>query len=430
MILRNFIQVKCSTSHHRWGVRRGEWGACMSLLAGRQRLRELCRGARVLPSRQPVLQPKHCLHALQAERLRLRGRTVARGLARTNLEHGCHGARAVRKQSHTLAVQAAAKRRHHVRQIQVHSSSVCVAHLLRQHTARSHLLVVQRLRQVLQNTLQLAVRVCLVHRDALPLRQAGIHLHMARHGVQEVHTLHSLLHQLVVRRVEKHMIGRLRAHHSVASRLLPLHIPAVAAVKGHQVAGLRVLAVHHRILGMRVGLEEVPLVTSIRSASHQVHRQGRVASNQHRHRSAATRGSGWALTIHRDVSRHHNGVATVPSRAINPIQSIDQCSSASITSIDGGRPFDVHVPHAFEQAHQHGLRGLALVHQTLRAHFQPPDLLPRNLVLLQEIVDHRETDGVDVFAISHESKRVLSKSFGEFPCGHFILHLQVFLDNI
>ncbi len=104
---------------------------------------------------------------------------------------------------------------------------------------------------------------------------------------------------------------------------------------------------------------------------------------------------------------------TVPRARLHPIDSVEQSSRSTVAGVDVVHAF--HVPLAARvvlvpQLHQDALYRLGLVYDRLGPDFEASDVGPRDVRLVHDVVDRRETQRVGVLSVARDGHPVLPEA--------------------
>jgi len=158
--------------------------------------------------------------------------------------------------------------------------------------------------------------------------------------------------------------------------------------------------------------------------------QGGICSHQHGDGTSSSCWSCITLSIHSNVSCHHQGEATIPRAGLNPRHAVEEGRSTPVASIYGVHALNVSVATVLKQLHENSLHTLGLVQNGLRSHLEASDAAVRDAVPLHQPRHHSQTQRIDVFTVSTKTHSSLSQSHSVFSCRHFVVRLQFILLHI
>lgn len=214
-----------------------------------------------------------------------------------------------------------------------------------------------------------------------------------------------LLDQLAGRGVEGNIVEAIQRGLDIGSTvaigvavlqlLLPRVVGLVGGVQSLAVAVDGVVAVNVRVLAGKVGLVEVVGVLHVRSTQTGLSNDGGVRADQHGNAASATGGTRVALGVKGNVASHNNGIPAVPGGRLDPVDGVEKGVGASVARVDGVNTLDVGV--VAEQLHEDRLAGLGLVQEGLCADLEAANGVGVDLVLLEEVGNGGQSEGVDVW---------------------------------
>ena len=108
----------------------------------------------------------------------------------------------------------------------------------------------------------------------------------------------------------------------------------------------------------------------------------RVGPNEHRNTSGTSDGPRSSSSVDSNVSCHDKRVPSVPARALDPVDRVEQGGGSSVAGVLGVDPLNVRV--AGEEVHKVGLDRLGFVDKGLRADVDTADRGDGDLVLGEE----------------------------------------------
>ena len=111
--------------------------------------------------------------------------------------------------------------------------------------------------------------------------------------------------------------------------------------------------------------------------------QRSVRSDEHGARAGTTYGTSPTLRINRNVTGKDDGITTVPGRALNPVNRVEERCGRAVAGVFGVNAFNVVVTRGSEEVHEDGLDGLGLVNDSLRTDIEASDGAGVDVVLLE-----------------------------------------------
>lgn len=157
---------------------------------------------------------------------------------------------------------------------------------------------------------------------------------------------------------------------------------------------------------------------------HTFKNKGCVWSDQERNGSRSPDRSGWTLRIDCNITCKHDSVSSVPTRALYPVDGVQNSSRRPITSVLAVDSFDVVVARGSEKVHERCLDRLGLVDESLRPDVEATDAARINVVLLEKGGHCGESEGVDIFAVVREGEVLLPEADRVLALGDAVEVLQ------
>ena len=122
---------------------------------------------------------------------------------------------------------------------------------------------------------------------------------------------------------------------------------------------------------------------------------GSVGADEHGDSASTTSGARVALGVEGNVSGHDNGVAAVPGRRLDPVDGVEEGIGAAVARVHGVDALDTGV--VAEKGHEHRLDRLRLVEEGLGADLESANRVGVDVVLLEQVRDNGQREGVDVW---------------------------------
>jgi len=114
---------------------------------------------------------------------------------------------------------------------------------------------------------------------------------------------------------------------------------------------------------------------------------GSVRSNQDGTGSGSSSRSSRTLRVDGDISSENDGVPSIPTLTLDPVDGVEKSSGSSVASVLGIDSLDVGVSVRLEEIHEHTLDRLGLVDDRLGSNIESTDRLGVDVELLEETGD-------------------------------------------
>ena len=239
-------------------------------------------------------------------------------------------------------------------------------------------------------------------------------------------TAKRLLDELVVRGVEDSVVDVVEVEIlTVVDLAVLLNKLGVAGIEGLEVADVGEVSIDNRVRGREVGLVKVIDVLHVRGASSTLDGEGSVGSDEHDDGTTSSSGTRRAFCVLSNIGGDDKSVASVPGRALNPREGVEEGVGSSVAGVHGVDTLDVRVTTLLEKLHEVGLGGLGVIEDGLGGNLEAADILVVDVVLFHEVGDGREADGVNVLVVLHESEFGLTETDGVLSGGDVVIFLCV-----
>ena len=120
------------------------------------------------------------------------------------------------------------------------------------------------------------------------------------------------------------------------------------------------------------------------SSSLTLNDQGSVGANQHGASTHSTDRSGGTLLVDSNITAHDDGVSSVPRLALDPVDTVEESSGGTVTSVLVVDTLDIVVAGRGEEVHEEGLGGLGFVNQGLGSDIQTTNRVGVDVVLFEK----------------------------------------------
>mmetsp|Transcript_281 Transcript_281/g.717 ORF Transcript_281/g.717 Transcript_281/m.717 type:complete len:255 (-) Transcript_281:381-1145(-) len=182
------------------------------------------------------------------------------------------------------------------------------------------------------------------------------------------------------------------------------------------IADLGQFSVDGRVFDRVVRFEKVPHVCGVGSPFPWIKDNGCVTSHQYGHGSRARSRTGTSPGVGGDIGSHDDCVASVPSIRFYPQECVEECSSASVTSVDDRCSLDVGVSR--KQIHKDCLGRLGFIYQGFGSDLQAAYLGGIDLVFFQQGMNDGQCQTVDIFGVTANPEAFLAQSKRVLSFGH------------
>ena len=178
------------------------------------------------------------------------------------------------------------------------------------------------------------------------------------------------------------------------------------------VAHLTQAPIDRRVFHRVVRFEEIPRVGGMRRPLRHIdHGEGRIPSDEDGDRPHPAGWAGRTAGVCGDVGGDDDGIPPIPRRGFHPRQGVEECGGPAVAGIDDRGALDVGI--GSEQLHQDRLGTLTFVDEGFGADLEPADLgLRIDVVLVEEGMDDREGQGVDVLGVAGDADAGLAEADG------------------
>ena len=208
---------------------------------------------------------------------------------------------------------------------------------------------------------------------------------------------------------------------------------AVASVDGANVASVGEVSINGGIFTGKLGLVEVPEMVHVGGTDTLVKDKGSVGSDEDSDGASTTGGTSGALGVGSNIGSNNESIATIPGRGLDPVDSVENRGGTSVTSVLGVNPLNIVVARLLEQGHENSLDRLGLVNDGLCTDLEESNILERNVVLLNQVLDdwfRKKEKNNTVRQIRRENKPlVIAWWYSRKSTFHFCRWLVLFIPN-
>jgi hypothetical protein len=176
---------------------------------------------------------------------------------------------------------------------------------------------------------------------------------------------------------------------------LTLAVGAVGGIESLAVAVDGVVAINVWVLAGKVGLVEIVGVLHIGTTQTGLGNNRGVGADQESDGTGTTSGASIALGVESDITGNDNGIATVPSRRLNPVDGVENSVGTTVAGVDGVDTLDVGV--VAKELHKNTLDRLGLVEKSLGTNLEETNRVGVDVVVLEELRGSGKSERVDIW---------------------------------